>query len=298
MRLIPQERIQQRTVEQIIVVPVLEVVKEMIEVDPLFLSFSLSLFLSFSLFFGSFSTTCRLFFGSFRVLLLLFAFCFCFFFVFLVLFLSFFFFFFFFFLFDYDDLARSLCTSNARPQSTQRASWRSGDPPPCLGGSLHRWVPVNTHSTPVPSRNGKLWVAQHQPLTYTPRNQANIFSFFFFFSVFFFFFFLFSFFLFSFFFFLFSFFFFLFSFFFFLFSFFFFVVAQSVQPQLAAQQSEQQPEGWRFVLDTILPGYQWAPQWVPARTPTAHWGPISGKAVGGPGDQTAQYTVQKHPQTW
>ena len=95
MRLIPQERIQQRTVEQIIVVPVLEVVKEMIEVDPLFLSFSLSLFLSFSLFFGSFSTPCRLFFGSFRVLLLLFAFCFCFFFVFLVLFLSFFFFSFF-----------------------------------------------------------------------------------------------------------------------------------------------------------------------------------------------------------
>ena len=56
-----------------------------------------------------------------------------------------------------------------------------------------------------------------------------------------------------------------------------FVVAQSVQPQLPAQQSEQQPEGWRFVPDTILPGYQRA-----ARTPTVHWGPISGKAVGGP----------------
>ena len=46
--------------------------------------------------------------------------------------------------------------------------------------------------------------------------------------------------------------------------------------------AEQQPEGWRFVPDTILPGYQWAPQWVLARTPTVHWGPISGKAVGGP----------------
>ena len=33
VRLIPQERIQQRTVEQIVVVPVLQVVKEMIEVD-------------------------------------------------------------------------------------------------------------------------------------------------------------------------------------------------------------------------------------------------------------------------
>ena len=37
--------------------------------------------------------------------------------------------------------------------------------------------------------------------------------------------------------------------------------------------AEQQPE---------VPGYRWAPQWVPARTPMVHWGPISGKAVGGP----------------
>ena len=52
--------------------------------------------------------------------------------------------------------------------------------------------------------------------------------------------------------------------------------------QLHQSQQLQQPEGWRFVPDTILLGYQWAPQWVPARTPTVHWGPISGKAVGGP----------------
>ena len=52
--------------------------------------------------------------------------------------------------------------------------------------------------------------------------------------------------------------------------------------QLHQSQQLQQPEGWRFVLDTILPQYQWAPQWVPVRTPTVHWGPISGKAVGGP----------------
>ena len=60
--------------------------------------------------------------------------------------------------------------------------------------------------------------------------------------------------------------------------------------------AEQQPEGWRFVPDTILPGYQWAPQWVPARTPTVHWGPISGKAVGGPNTvQHSRSQCEKHP---
>ena len=51
---------------------------------------------------------------------------------------------------------------------------------------------------------------------------------------------------------------------------------------VSAVAAAEQPEGWRFVPDTILPGYQWAHQWLPARTPTVHWGPISGKAVGGP----------------
>ena len=37
-------------------------------------------------------------------------------------------------------------------QSTHCTSWRSGDLPPCLGGSSHRWVPVNTRCTPVPLR--------------------------------------------------------------------------------------------------------------------------------------------------
>ena len=55
-----------------------------------------------------------------------------------------------------------------------------------------------------------------------------------------------------------------------------------VKALTARMQQLQQPEGWRFVPHTILPGYQWAPQWVPARTPTVHRGPISGKAVGGP----------------
>ena len=62
----------------------------------------------------------------------------------------------------------------------------------------------------------------------------------------------------------------------------------------AVTAAEQQPEGWRFVPDTILPGYQWAPQWVPARTPTVHLGPISGKAVGGPNTVQHSSTVQKH----
>ena len=35
--------------------------------------------------------------------------------------------------------------------------WRIVDPPPCLGGSTHMWVPVDTHSTPVPERDGCGW---------------------------------------------------------------------------------------------------------------------------------------------
>ena len=65
----------------------------------------------------------------------------------------------------------------------------------------------------------------------------------------------------------------------------------------AVAAAEQQPEGWRFVLDTILPWYQWAPQWVLAGTPTVHWGPIFEKAVGGPCDQTAQQYSAETPQT-
>ena len=64
--------------------------------------------------------------------------------------------------------------------------------------------------------------------------------------------------------------------------------------QLQQSQQLQQPGSWRFVPDTILPGYQWAPQWVPARTPTVHWGPISGKALGGPNTVQHSSTVQKH----
>ena len=68
----------------------------------------------------------------------------------------------------------------------------------------------------------------------------------------------------------------------------------AVEAVSAVAAAEQHPEGWRFVPDTILPGYQWAPQWVPARTPTVHWGSISGKAVGGPNTVQRSSTVQKH----
>ena len=40
-------------------------------------------------------------------------------------------------------------------------------------------------------------------------------------------------------------------------------------------------QNWRFVPDAILPGHRRAHWWVPARTPTVHQCPHSGKAVGG-----------------
>ena len=119
-------------------------------------------------------------------------------------------------------------TGNHTMQSTQGTSWRSGDPPPCLGGTSHWWVPVNTHSTQYTgaiTTGGCGWLGtnhKHSTGFLMLRIQAN-FSFFFF-TVFFFFCFLFSFFCF-----LFSFlsFLFLFSFFFFPFLFLFLGCSQS-----------------------------------------------------------------------
>ena len=39
----------------------------------------------------------------------------------------------------------------------QPEGWRIVGPPPCLGGSTHRWVPVDSHSAPVPERDGCGW---------------------------------------------------------------------------------------------------------------------------------------------
>ena len=43
--------------------------------------------------------------------------------------------------------------------------------------------------------------------------------------------------------------------------------------QLHQSQQLQQPEGWRFVPDTILPGYQWAPQVGPGQDTHGTLGP-------------------------
>ena len=60
-------------------------------------------------------------------------------------------------------MTTSLCTSSHTIQSTQAthelALWRST----ALPGWVIRRVPINIHSTPLPSMNGRLWAAEHQP---------------------------------------------------------------------------------------------------------------------------------------
>ena len=57
---------------------------------------------------------------------------------------------------------------------------------------------------------------------------------------------------------------------------------------VSAVAAAEQPEGWRFVPDTFLPGYQWAPQWVPARTPRGTLGPDQREGRGWPEHSSAQ----------
>ena len=52
--------------------------------------------------------------------------------------------------------------------------------------------------------------------------------------------------------------------------------------QVHYHQHSTTTKAWRSAPDAILPGHRRAPQWVPARTPTVHWGPNNGEAVGGP----------------
>ena len=70
-------------------------------------------------------------------------------------------------------------------------------------------------------------------------------------------------------------------------------LAARVNTGSAVQQqcSSAADKGWCFVPDTILLVHRRAPQWVPARTPTVHWGPDSGKAVGGPSRSDSRYTA-------
>ena len=49
-----------------------------------------------------------------------------------------------------------------RKHSQPSTSWRLDGSPSYLGGTSHGWVPVSTHSTPVPTTVGRLWVAQQQ----------------------------------------------------------------------------------------------------------------------------------------
>ena len=70
-----------------------------------------------------------------------------------------------------DGILYSICEihkPNYHNQSRQqqqpqhaRNSWRYDSSPSCLGGSSHGWVPVKTHSTPVPTSVERLWVV-HQ----------------------------------------------------------------------------------------------------------------------------------------
>ena len=56
----------------------------------------------------------------------------------------------------------------------QPEGWRIVDPPPCLGGSTHRWVPVDTHSTPVPERDGCGWPMSSDSTAVQCRNTPNM----------------------------------------------------------------------------------------------------------------------------
>ena len=102
----------------------------------------------------------------------------------------------------YTSLTATISHDNKHHRTSKHAStsWRSDGSPSCLGGSSHGWVPVNPHSTPVPTSVGRLWVA-HQQHTSVTTQRAHMttrgghcflffsFVFFFFFSFFFFFFF-------------------------------------------------------------------------------------------------------------
>ena len=56
----------------------------------------------------------------------------------------------------------SMCNNMYANTNSVRKSWRSDVPPhPAWRGASHGWVPVVTHSTPVPTPVGRLWVARN-----------------------------------------------------------------------------------------------------------------------------------------
>ena len=55
-----------------------------------------------------------------------------------------------------------MCNNMYANTNSVRKSWRSDVPPhPAWRGASHGWVPVVTHSTPVPTPVGRLWVARN-----------------------------------------------------------------------------------------------------------------------------------------
>ena len=74
----------------------------------------------------------------------------------------------------YTSLTTTISHDNNNHRTSKHAStsWRSDGSPSCLGGSSHGWVPVKTHSTPVPTSVGRLWVA-HQLHDTTPMNPRK-----------------------------------------------------------------------------------------------------------------------------
>ena len=78
------------------------------------------------------------------------------------------------------------------------------------------------------------------------------------------------------------------------------LVWTSSQTRSQAQTRRQEThrphtQGWRFAPDAILPRHRRAHWWVPARTPTVHQCPHSGKAVGGPQQATRDTTNTTRP---
>ena len=62
----------------------------------------------------------------------------------------------------YTSLIATISHDNNNHRTSKHASTRSDGSPSCLSGSSHGWVPVKTHSTPVPTSVGRLWVAHKQ----------------------------------------------------------------------------------------------------------------------------------------
>ena len=67
----------------------------------------------------------------------------------------------------YTSLTTTICHDNNNHRTSKHAStsWRSDGSPSCLDGSSHGWVPVENHSTPVPTSVVRLWVAHRHSIT-------------------------------------------------------------------------------------------------------------------------------------